>query len=251
MNADFSKRQKRLVVCAALVLLSVSVLTLPSLMAQEDNDNRPSGEQPDNELLKEVRELLKSAPPVGCVIAYFGAKSDIGNAAVGMERWELCDGTIVQDKESKLFGKTKPDLNERFVIGTTTDVNLAETPIQGGVNETPVIPLGSTNNTKLTVEQMPSHEHPHWHYVAHNSVAGTPRMLTDKLPNGHIRTQGTAGGESRYVLIGGGETPNAGMTNSVGGATGGNEPHDHSLPGVPVHDNRPAHVGLFYIIRVK
>ena len=231
-----------------VAVVCVTALGLSNLPAQPNGHAGPSGQAPDNKRLEQARLMLEqSTVPVGGIIAYFGAHDEITR----LESWELCDGTAVSTKQSPLHGVTKPDLSDRFIIGTTAEIDLRKQPIAGGNNQTPALGLGGTHGHALSVQEMPGHHHSHAHYVAHNSGANGPRMLDDNAPGGHLRTKGQAGKDSKYVLIGGGGTPNAGPTNNSGPHAGGGAAHSHGLPNVPAHDNRPAFAGLFYIIRVK
>ncbi len=194
--------------------------------------------------LQLARELVdQTRPPIGAVLAYWGATGDIEK----MKNWELCDGKAVRTEGSPLFGMQRPDLNQKFIRGVTGTQDLRAEPVTGGSATIEAQPLGSTGATTLKVRHLPAHSHPHRHYVARSAA----RVSTDLTGGNTVGTEGGKGKDSKYVLVGVGGDASAGQSSQGGTNVGKGEAHSHSLPSVPEHDNIPPYVGLFYIIRVK
>lgn len=196
-----------------------------------------------------TRELLATslaiAVPIGSVISYWGSKVDLD----GLHSWELCDGTPVRAADSPLFGKVKPALVDRFVMGCDESQDPQAQPIIGGINTIPARNEGRTGSVRLTVQQMPQHNHPHRHFIA--VVAGSGERYLGDHPGQSIVTAGQRGSDSKYALASVPSVPNAGYTSTDTTEAGSGQPHEHSLPELPEQDNRPAYVGLYYIVRVK
>ncbi|MBP5233986.1 MAG: tail fiber protein, partial [Planctomycetes bacterium] len=76
------------------------------------------------------------AAPVGCIILWSGAANNIP------EGWALCNGQTVE-------GQKTPDLSGRFVVGYD--------PKDGDYNA--VGKTGGEKTHRLTVAEMPSHNH--------------------------------------------------------------------------------------------
>ena len=196
-----------------------------------------------------TRELLSAslavAVPIGSVVSYWGTRESLA----ALKDWELCDGTPVRNPGSPMVGKPKPDLVDRFVMGCGAGQDPQRQPIAGGVNAIPARSMGRAGAVNLTLAQMPRHAHPHAHYLAVNM--STKGSYLGDVPNQSFVTNGRRGeGDSYYSLAAVPETPNAGASSRDETLAGNGESHDHPLPELPAHDNRPAFIGLYYIIRV-
>jgi len=80
---------------------------------------------------------LNGTLPVGTVIMYWGVETPDG--------FEICDGSIIQDKKSQLYEVKKPDFKGRFPLMQDTMGNHKK----GGVSE-----------IVLTEQHLPPHSHP-------------------------------------------------------------------------------------------
>jgi hypothetical protein len=163
---------------------------------------------------------IPSQMPVGTVIAWWRADA---NTPLPSGDWKIADGSIINDAASPLNGKTLPDLRNRFVMG---------------VDSSTVGQLGGTNTLNL------SHSHTvasHTHYIPdHVHSISHDHNTVDKYA--------VAGGSlSVHTDILAPTVPNSG---SWGGESGAASPGTDTQLIVPV-DNRPAYVGLIYIIKVK
>jgi hypothetical protein len=226
--------------CAALVCIACLHLGTTSVPGDP-----PPGDA-DALRLRLSREMVEQTrPPVGSVLAYWCSKSD----ADKLESYELCDGSLVKTAGSPLFGKAKPDLRNHFCMGYDGAADLREHAVSGGTNETAAIKLGRTGGTALTVAQMPTHSHPHQHYVATCKEEGGRYACDHRQET--IVTAGKAGADSKYSLQTARDAADSGVTNRDSTPAGGGEVHDHTLPDVPAQDNRPAFVAMYYIMRVK
>lgn len=209
----------------------------------------------DAERLREIDIALQEARvPVGSVIAFWGSITDVQN----LDAYELCDGELVSTAGSPLFGKKKPDLRDRFVMGASGSPDLLASSMEGGSNSTGPIRLGSTGAVRLNIEQIPRHAHEH----SHNTVVIGPQNCDhplDERPRLSIMNAGDCGQDSKYALVGSNQSPNAGPTNvdrtTVGGERdqkdGRAAKHSHSIPDIEPWDSRPAYSALYYIVRVR
>ena len=107
--------------------------------------------------------------PTGTILPYIG---DLSNIPHG---WALCDGT-----------NGTPDLRDRFITGAGNMYHIGDT--------------GGENFHKLTIEEMPSHNHgnPNLFFVAWaNSGGGGPGHVGDPYPC-RPSTQANAGGDQSH-----------------------------------------------------
>lgn len=186
--------------------------------------------------------------PIGGIIAYWGTRQE----ALRLGSFELCDGRPVAASDSPIRGRPKPNMQDRFIMGTVNAPDVAGSPITGGANAIPDRPQGTTGNTTLTVEQMPSHNHggqtgPSGPWSINTDGGRLVRSDGNKTPSGMDGTTGELNctwAASRDP----GQVPQ--HSHSIS-AQGGGQPHNHPLPAVPGHDNRPQFQTMYYIIRVK
>lgn len=191
-----------------------------------------------------------NALPVGSVVAFYGDPEVLREAGV----WEVCDGGRIESEDSPLFGKNRPDLSDRFIMGVSvngdsSDLTAGELRV-GGLAEIPARPGGRSAGHTLTLNQIPGHNHPHWHYLFTAREGDFASATTSR--NGYIVTQGTNGADSKYHLRTQSAPPNSAMSGPMqGGNVGGGQSHSHGLPGHPAEENRPPFVGLYYIIKIR
>lgn len=224
---------------------------LPVIFAKEAADSRlldghdwssimaGGSSNPSTSVIAETKLPSGIAMPVGGVIMWWGT-------IIGIPKnFELCDGAIPTSPGAVLLGN-KPDLRDRFVKGAQAAVtDVATAPVLGGAN---TISTRLSGDTTLTESQIPAHPHSvnittrsdgaHSHQVPTQGAYGTFGVLA-------IDAAGFNGGNAR------GTDTQGSHTHSVVGSTdsaGGGQAHNHSIA---AHDNRPAFVELFYIIRVK
>lgn len=183
--------------------------------------------------------------PVGAVVAWWGLKSAIP------ADFELCDGTNSTTPGAVVT--VKPDLRGRFPRGAeNARTDVVSTPLNGGSD---TIASSDSGGTAISEAQMPSHGH------SHTLVTSSAGAHSHTTSGGYSTTQSTTpSGSTRYVISSGSisfQTPSitiasAGAhTHTINGsitAAGGGQAHTHTIP---PHDNRPAYLELFYIIRVK
>jgi len=165
--------------------------------------------------------------PVGGIILWWG---DIGSIP---ENFELCDGQPPSTPGATLTG-SKPDLRDRFPKGATSGAtDVKSSPIAGGSN---FIGQRQSGGTAITIAQMPSHTH----------------GVNDP---GHSHTMDSEfdfNSTDNHIARGSGSPGPLPTASAVTGisiqSAGGGGAHDHVIPG---HDNRPAFLEVFYVIRVK
>lgn len=186
--------------------------------------------------------------PIGGVIAFWGTREE----AMRLGSFELCDGTPVAASDSPIKGRSKPNMQDRFIMGTVDAPDVAGSPISGGANAIPDRPQGATGDTTLTIEQMPAHDH-----GGNTGDKGPWSINTDGgrlvRSDGNSTPSGMDGtkGELNCTWSGSRDPGQVPAHNHPISAQGGNKPHSHTLPAVPGHDNRPQFQAMYYIIRVK
>jgi microcystin-dependent protein len=165
------------------------------------------------------------AVPVGGVIMWWGTVASIP------ENFELCDGSSPITPAAALTG-LKPDLRDRFPKGALPDTTDDRSNSVTGGSHT--IPERLTGETTLTISQIPSHTHGvndpgHSHSVTAGTLSYKAGPGQQYIPNAGSRTS----------------TETTGITIQ---SVGGGDAHNHTIP---AHDNRPAFLEMFFIIRVK
>jgi len=187
--------------------------------------------------------------PVGTVISWWRADA---STPLPSDEWAIADGSIVNDPESPLYGETLPNLTDRFVMGAAPG-NIGTA---GGAN---ILNLAHSHTVSSHRHLVDSHGHSipdHSH-----SISGETTEVYAMWDGGHYNS----GSESyRYAM-------NTYQTtwytrhnhrvslNSGGwsGNTGNTSPYtDYQSPGTDSRlsgttDNRPAYVGLLYLVRIK
>jgi len=187
--------------------------------------------------------------PVGTVISWW--RPDAGTP-LPSDEWAVADGSTVTDPESPLYGRALPNLTDRFIMGVAPG-NIGTA---GGAN---VLNLAHSHTVGPHRHLVDSHGHSipdHSH-----SISGETTEVYAMWDGGHYNS----GGESyRYAM-------NTYQTtwytrhnhrvnlNSGGwsGNTGNTSPYtDYQSPGTDSQlsgatDNRPAYVGLLYLVRIK
>ena len=181
--------------------------------------------------------------PLGSILPWWPAAA--GQALP--DGYEFCNGQAVSTPGSPYLGMNKPDLmnTPRFMRGLPTSA----LPSYGGSNSFPTggadsignhshVVLGHTHSTG-TLATVSDGSH------AHGGVTG---------PENHLENQATTFGE---LLLNSGSqrdhthviNPDGDHTHAITGSTGNNG--NANTVGAGAHDNRPAFVGVAYIVRVK
>ena len=166
--------------------------------------------------------------PVGSVTMWWGAKASVPGG------WEICDGSTPSTAGASLAGN-KPNLVDRFPKGATSGTANTQTGNFSGGTNTDLAgpPLGAglgniTQGHALTPGEIPAHHHEIF------------PLNSGSVQGGGNYIQGAAYHNSNgYGPYG---------SSTTGDNTGGGGSHVH---GLPEHDNRPAFLEMFFIIRVK
>ena len=154
--------------------------------------------------------------PVGSVTMWWGAKSPLPAG------WEICDGSTPSTAGATLAGN-KPNLVDRFPKGATAGAtNTQSGNVSQDTNQTPAM---NVTGTAISIAQMPIH-----HHEIYPKLSGYTTGYGDFLQGAGSHTLGAPYG------------------NAVTGDSGSGATHDHT---VPAHDNRPAFLEMYFIIRVK
>ncbi len=168
---------------------------------------------------------LPSGVPVGTVITWWRFDE---STPIPSDEWVIADGSVLDDSESPFDQQALPNLVDRFVMGTSP-ANIGQT---GGNNT-----LNLSHNHSL-----PAHSHSSGSLYAQISVEDN-RVFIRAYGSGFSATRANytdATHNNSHITDNG--TDVEGSTASWSGNT-----HQASI----TKDNRPAYVGLVYLIKVK
>lgn len=144
-------------------------------------------------LIRYSAESTSSSVPQGSIIPWYGS---IGNIPNG---FALCDGT-----------NGTPDLRDRFLVGAGYSYPLGNT--------------GGENFHRLTVAEMPSHQH----------------STSDIISFFGFDVNGGGTGSEHVIDTGDNRSYDNWYPPAITGVTGGNQPHE----------NRPPYYALYYIMKL-
>ncbi len=178
--------------------------------------------------------------PVGTVISWW--RSD-ANTPLPSDEWAIADGSIVADPESPLNGQTLPDLTDRFVMGVAVDaVGQA-----GGSN---TLDLSHRHQVEEHTHSIPSHKHSNGTLYAQVSVEDD-RVYIKRYGNSFNASLANYTGsthDNTHYTDGGADIE--GHTAAWSGTSGSSQPNTNSQLSSTT-DNRPAYVGLLFLVRIK
>jgi microcystin-dependent protein len=214
----------------------------------EDGSDWPSTTGVGGGLWAEVQSLETSSLPVGTTISWW-RPSAVVPVPTG---FEICDGRSISEANHD-FGAigtvVLPDMRNRFVIGADPDTAIGTAGVAAShadVNNADGAPgpqgLGGSNTATLTVAQMPAHTH-----------AGS-KTGWSALALHWYTTQGQSPAMDGDLDFGPYSASNSTSTGGGGWRTG---IHRHVLNGLSYvgasvpHENRPAYVGVLWIMKVK
>ena len=165
--------------------------------------------------------LLRGGLPIGSITMFSGSPDDLP------ENWRICNGQKISDKESPFNGENLPDLRGMFVRGAENQLMVGTTAgrdkrdrHQHSFNASLNIPRKSLNDGYLSRRIVGGWNVPgriNWSKKKNAIVAG--RNDEEKIKDSH------------------------GHTGSVTGQTSWNQLSDL--------ENRPRHINLHYIVRIK
>ena len=182
-------------------------------------------------------EFVHNILPKGIVLMWSGSIASIPSG------WGLCNGSTYGTVVS-------PDLQNRFIRGASDTVapgstggadTVSATTNSAGIHSH----LVTVNDTTLTVEQMPSHQH----------ASPSPKdCVADNVRNPFGATY-IPGARVSVFCDSDGNTDRLGLTNSAGGglphshsaSTGGDGTHTHTIPTINI---LPTWYALCYIIKI-
>ena len=181
-------------------------------------------EQIENSLSELQAEMLRNAVPVGSILLWSGAVSNIP------EHWALCNGQ-----------NGTPNLTNRFIVGAGGTYAVGAT--------------GGSDTVTLSVAQMPSHNHS-------GSVTLTGLTTSEAGIHNHNILGQTSSGQYNTTVAGleYGDSP---MYNRIYNATSNDGSHTHTINASSAtatltpngnsqaHENRPPYYALCYIMKVS
>ena len=198
-----------------------SVVT--ALYAQEVSPNSISSAHiQDQAILPEDLDASAFPPgvPIGTVISWWRADT---NTPLPSDEWMVADGSVVNDPESPLNGESLPDLTNRFIMG---------------VGSSDIGTTGGSNTQDLTHNHsIPGHTH---------NVSGSTTGADHAWDGGYFRDEGHY---YRYAVQTYQTTWYYAHSHSVNLNT--SEWNGNTNQTSLSADNRPAYVGMIYLVRIK
>lgn len=192
---------------------------LPALFATESGDSRKLGGVPAEVILA----ALSAVVPVGSVLPFYGDPSSLPS------QWMLCDGRVVGDPDSPLFGSAVPDLRQVFLRGAGAES-----------------PLGSQGGRDFRPPH--KHQHPHEHaFTTDDSFLNGDRFYNVFIEccGGNYVMGGNDSSDLKHAHSGATLGPKESATSSVSTSM------DYPSETDPALDNRPRFVSVNYIMRVR
>ena len=181
-----------------------------------------------------VQKIAAAPVPLGGIIMWSGTIANIPSG------WRLCETGV-----GAVNGITIPDLTDKFIMGAGDTFNPGDTGGSNTHNHG-----GNTQNTTLTLSQIPSHDHVNDSYLngRFRYLAGWSRSsVATGVPSGWetVTADDSNDGGSPEMLI---DADNTGLVNSTAiQPEGGGQSHKH---GIDSASNIPEFYALAYIIYV-
>jgi hypothetical protein len=178
--------------------------------------------------------------PVGTVISWW--RSD-ASEPLPSDEWAIADGSVVGDPESLYYGKPLPNLTDRFVMGVAA-TNIGQT---GGAN---TLNLSHNHQVDSHTHSIPSHSHGNGSLRA-NVAVEHDRVYVKRYGSGFNATDANYTGSTHYNTHATDASADVeGSTDSWSGSTGASAPGtNYQLSSTT--DNRPAYVGLLFLVKIK
>lgn len=191
--------------------------------------------------------------PIGLIAPYFGDPGDLP------DNWMVCDGSVVDDPESPLNGKTLPNLTARFVRGeVNTTRNTADSFEAGGV-DTHVHTIQAHNHT-VTIQPDGSHTHTAITDISPNHTHNMDWKIDNQSAGNYVKA--SVWQADKYAAAAEHDHHYQGNTGEAGShqhivavLEGGSHTHTASIGQTTLTTDStshlPSYVALHYIIRVK
>lgn len=159
--------------------------------------------------------------PTGAICMWSGSAANI---PLG---WAMCDGGKYPKSINKNDSIITPDMSGRFIVGVGNN----------GVHNYNTADTGGVSNVKLTIQQMPNHQH-HAHDLGHTHSYTYEHYVRHK--DGNKAFLGIAKKKVAKNHAHQNETTDNAYGSLAQDAVGGNMPHE----------NRPSYYALIYIIKL-
>ena len=228
-------------------LMLGSLVPLPESLASYDELFLGITIGTDSELtprtLISVNNILSgesSALPVGTVISWW--KPNAGTPLPSGE-WMIADGSIVSDSTSPFYGQTLPDLRNKFIMGVTEE-NIGVT---GGTNS---LNLAHDHQVTEHTHSIPSHSHSGSGLYANVSFEDDRAYVMRYGPGFAATNANYTGTSHANTHITEASAAVGGQTGAWSGTTGSSSATTNSAL-TTILDNRPAYIGLIYLIKVR
>ena len=230
------------VMLGSLNPLPVSLANYESLflgiqIAPDPNEMSPRSEIVGNFLTNSTSD---SNLPVGTVISWW--RPD-GNTPLPSGEWMIADGSQVVDVSSPLYGSSVPDLRNKFVMGVGVE-GISQT---GGSN---TINLSHSHQVNSHTHSVPSHSHSSGSLRA-NVALEHDRVYINNYASGFVSTSANYTSSTHSnAHITDNSASIAGSTATWSGTSGSSTPSTNAGLSSAT-DNRPAYVGLVYLVKIK
>jgi hypothetical protein len=219
-----------------------------------DGTQWPPTEGVNGGLYAVVKNLKDNILPIGMMLAWHRPSLAIPIPT----GFAICDGTTLSASEHSFPGisspVTLPDLRNRFIIGADYTKTIGQSGVSitdSAINSSSGAPgpqgVGGSNTATISTAAMPAHSHSGEAWSGWSPIELMWYQNTDiGQPIGDPPQW-----ERKDLPTGGGAQP----CHGVGGWQNGQ--HRHKLENLStegsgaVHDNRPAYVGLIWIMKVK
>lgn len=184
---------------------------------------------------------FSSSMPVGSVISWWRPDA---NTPLPSGDWMIADGSIVNDTSSPFYGSTLPDLRNKFVMGVASD-GIGQT---GGANS---INLSHQHQVESHTHSVPEHAHSDGSLYANVSLEHG-LVYVKRFGSGYSATHSTttANTTRENTHITDNSTDVGGLTGYWSGTSGVSSPFTTFTLSTAA-ENRPAYVGLIYLVKIK
>jgi len=178
--------------------------------------------------------------PVGTVISWWRPDA---NTPLPSGEWAIADGSTVTDTDSPMYGKTLPDLRNRFVMGVSA-ANIGQV---GGSN---TVNLSHNHQVDSHTHTIPSHAHSDGELYANVSVEDDRVYVKRYGPRFNASNANYTGSSHSNTHYTDASADVGGITGYWSGTSDVSAPYT-SFSLSATTDNRPQYYGLIFLVRIK
>lgn len=183
---------------------------------------------------------IVSGIPVGSVISWWRPDA---NMPLPSDGWVIADGSVVTDSSSPLYGTTLPDLRDKFVMG----VSAAAIGQTGGTN---TLNLSHQHQVDGHTHTIPNHAHSDGGLYAYVALEDDRAYVIRSGPGFSSTNANYTSTSHTNTHITDSSADIGGITGYWSGTSGSSLPMTSSILSSTT-ENRPAYVGLVYLVKIK